>query len=126
MLFFRFSNPMLEGIWNRTYVESVQLIMSEDFGIQERGSSPLEASRQPDTDERAAYERVLTDALKGDATLFARMDYVEEAWRIVDPVLAMNTPLSEYEPGSWGPADPAHELAPPGGWVDPAADEGAA
>ena len=66
----------------------------------------LVASRQPGADERAAYERVLTDALEGDATLFARMDYVEEAWRIVDPVLTMNTPVREYEPGTWGPADP--------------------
>ena len=65
----------------------------------------LVASRQPGADEKAAYERVLTDALEGDATLFARMDYVEEAWRIVDPVLAMNTPVREYEPGTWGPAD---------------------
>ena len=80
------------------------------------------ASRQPGPDERAAYERVLTDALEGDATLFARMDYVEEAWRIVDPVLAMNTPVGEYEPGTWGPTG-AHDLAPPGGWVDPAVDE---
>ena len=63
----------------------------------------LVASRQPGADERAAYERVLSDALEGDATLFARMDYVEEAWRIVDPVLAMNTPVREYEPGTWGP-----------------------
>src|SRR4029453_11895970 len=47
----------------------------------------LVASRQPGADEKAAYERVLTDAIDGDATLFARMDYVEEAWRIVDPVL---------------------------------------
>ena len=34
-----------------------------------------------------AYERVLGDAMAGDRTLFAREDYVEEAWRIVDPVL---------------------------------------
>ena len=47
----------------------------------------LVASRQPGADEKAAYERVLSDALEGDATLFARMDYVEEAWRIVDPVI---------------------------------------
>ena len=64
----------------------------------------LVASRQPGADERAAYERVLTDAIDGDATLFARMDYVEEAWRIVDPVVAMKLPVREYEPGSWGPA----------------------
>ena len=41
----------------------------------------------------------------GDATLFAREDYVEEAWRIVDPVLKANTPVYEYEPGTWGPAE---------------------
>ena len=41
----------------------------------------LVASRQPGAEEMAAYERVLGDALAGDAALFARMDYVEEAWR---------------------------------------------
>ena len=76
------------------------------------------ASRTPGADERAAYERVLGDAVAGDATLFARMDYVEEAWRIVDPVLAMKTPVDEYEPGTWGPAR-AGDLAPLGGWVNP-------
>jgi len=84
----------------------------------------LVASRQPGADERAAYERVLTDALEGDATLFARMDYVEEAWRIVDPLLAMGTPVREYEPGTWGPAE-ASAMAPPGGWADPTAGEDA-
>ena len=81
----------------------------------------LVASRQPGVDERAAYERVLRDALQGDAALFARMDYVEEAWRIVDPVLTMNTPVREYEPGTWGP-DAAQDIAPPGGWANPAAE----
>ena len=80
----------------------------------------LVASRQPGADEMAAYERVLSDALEGDATLFARMDYVEEAWRIVDPVLTMNTPVREYEPGTWGPTDAAQHVAPPGGWANPA------
>jgi glucose-6-phosphate 1-dehydrogenase len=83
----------------------------------------LVASRQPGADERAAYERVLTDALAGDATLFARMDYVEEAWRIVDPVLTMNAPVREYEPGSWGPATSGDDLAPPGGWANPTPTE---
>ena len=46
-----------------------------------------------------AYERVLGDAMAGDATLFAREDYVEEAWRIVDPVLKAGTPVYEYEQG---------------------------
>ena len=52
------------------------------------------------------------------------MDYVEEAWRIVDPVLAMNTPVREYEPGTWGPA-PGGRLAPPGGWANPLTERGA-
>ena len=83
----------------------------------------LVASRQPGADEKAAYERVLSDALEGDATLFARMDYVEEAWRIVDPVLAMNTPVREYEPGTWGPERSCDDIAPPGGWANPTTGE---
>ena len=63
----------------------------------------LVASRQPGADERAAYERVLTDALEGDATLFARMDYVEEAWRIVDPVLDDEDAGSRIRAGDLGP-----------------------
>ena len=54
------------------------------------------------------------------------MDYVEEAWRIVDPVLAMNTPVREYEPGTWGPADRAQDIAPPGGWANPTDGRGSA
>jgi glucose-6-phosphate 1-dehydrogenase len=84
----------------------------------------LVASRQPGADERAAYERVLSDALEGNAELFARMDYVEEAWRIVDPVLAMHTPVREYEPGTWGPPGRADDITPPGGWANPTTQEG--
>ncbi len=51
------------------------------------------ASRHPTAEEMDAYERVLGDAMEGDATLFARQDYVEEAWRIVDPVLKKATPV---------------------------------
>jgi glucose-6-phosphate 1-dehydrogenase len=66
-----------------------------------------------------AYERLLTEAMKGDATDFAREDYVEEAWRIVDPVLGDVTPLNDYDPGTWGPRLTGPGLAPPGGWQDP-------
>ena len=72
----------------------------------------------PGRTRRDAYERVLSDALLGDRTLFAREDYVEEAWRIVDPVLAVPTPLQTYEPGTWGPTQ-SSAVTPPGGWVDP-------
>ena len=59
-----------------------------------------------------AYERLIADAIVGDERLFARQDGVEEAWRIVEPMLAeTGTPLS-YEPGSWGPAD-ADRVSPP-------------
>jgi len=71
----------------------------------------------PDIDP---YERVLGDAMQGDSTLFAREDYVEEAWRIVDPLLKAGTPVHEYEPGSWGPGEVAASISPPGGWQDPA------
>ena len=77
------------------------------------------AMEHPRADEMDAYERVLRDAMAGDATLFAREDYVEEAWRIVDPVLKANTPVNEYEPGSWGPADVNERIVPPDGWHNP-------
>ncbi len=54
-----------------------------------------------------AYERVLGDAMRGDATLFAREDYVEEAWRIVDPVLRADTPVLRVPAGHVGPAGSA-------------------
>lgn len=76
-------------------------------------------SRLPHADEMDAYERVLGDAMAGDATLFARQDYVEEAWRIVDPVLKENTPVYEYEPGAWGPDEAGQRVAPPGDWQNP-------
>jgi glucose-6-phosphate 1-dehydrogenase len=79
-------------------------------------------SRHPAADEMSAYERVLGDAIAGDRTLFAREDYVEEAWRIVDPALKAGTPIYEYEPHSWGPAEAAR-LTPAGGWHNPAATE---
>jgi glucose-6-phosphate 1-dehydrogenase len=80
--------------------------------------SELLASRQPCAREMDAYERVLTDAMVGDATLFAREDYVEEAWRIVDPALKAATPVYEYEQGTWGPAE-VERVTPPGGWQNP-------
>jgi glucose-6-phosphate 1-dehydrogenase len=70
------------------------------------------------SDEKDAYERVLTDAIEGDATLFARQDYVEEAWRIVDAVLKADKPVFEYEPQTWGPKE-VERVTPPGGWHDP-------
>ena len=77
------------------------------------------ASREPRADEMDAYERVLGEAMAGDATLFARQDYVEEAWRIVDPVLKQETPVYPYEPKTWGPKETEQQLTPLGGWHNP-------
>jgi len=76
------------------------------------------ASQHPRAGEMDAYERVLGAAMEGDATLFAREDYVEEAWRIVDPVLKAETPVYEYEANTWGPSQ-VERVAPVGGWSNP-------
>jgi glucose-6-phosphate 1-dehydrogenase len=77
------------------------------------------ASHHPSPDEMDAYEKVLGDAMDGNPTLFARQDYVEEAWRIVDPVLKASAEIYEYEPSTWGPAEAAQKIAPASGWYDP-------
>lgn len=79
------------------------------------------ASRHPRPEEMEAYERVLMDAMAGDQTLFARQDYVEEAWRIVDPAIQAPVPVYEYQPGTWGPPQVSGSVAPAGGWYDPVA-----
>jgi glucose-6-phosphate 1-dehydrogenase len=84
--------------------------------------SELVASRRPCAKEMDAYERVLGDAMAGDATLFAREDYVEEAWRIVDPALKAGTPVHEYEPKTWGP-EAIGGTEPPGGWRNPVVND---
>lgn len=75
-------------------------------------------------DGMAPYERLLGDALAGDATLFARQDEVEEAWRIVDPVLGNAAPVHPYAPQTWGPADADTLIGPDGPWVNPDPNEG--
>ncbi len=81
------------------------------------------ASRHSRPEEMEAYERVLGDAMAGEATLFARQDYVEEAWRIVDPVLKDSTPIHEYDKGAWGPSEVDERVSPPGGWHNPTATD---
>ncbi|MEI9977812.1 MAG: glucose-6-phosphate dehydrogenase [Edaphobacter sp.] len=84
----------------------------------------LVACRHPRPGEMEAYERVLTDAMAGDATLFARQDYVEEAWRIVDPMLKAQTPVYPYAPHTWGPEQAQMGgLQPPCGWEVPVVEE---
>jgi glucose-6-phosphate 1-dehydrogenase len=85
-----------------------------------RGESvELTVSEHSDPTEMTAYEELLSDAIRGVSARFARQDYVEEAWRIVDPVLDDATPIYSYEPGTWGPAEADGSIAPQGGWFNP-------
>ena len=96
------------------------LAPGDKFAVE---TSEMVASSAPRADEMEAYERLLGAAMEGDGSLFAREDYVEEAWRIVDPVLAKETPIYEYEPNSWGPRE-TERVTPEGGWHNPIADPG--
>lgn len=110
----------------------VRFRISPDFAIalgamvmnpgEEMVGSPVEllASSRPRGEEMDAYERLLGDAMKGDQTPFAREDYVEQAWRIVDPVELAPTPLYEYEVHTWGPPQADRILVPPDRWHNPA------
>jgi glucose-6-phosphate 1-dehydrogenase len=65
------------------------------------------------------YERLLGDAMAGDATLFARQDVVEAAWAIVDPIIQCPSPMYEYTPGTWGPPQADRLVGDVGGWNTP-------
>ena len=80
-------------------------------------------ARQHPGDEMSPYERLLSDATRGDPSLFARMDAVEAAWRIVDPILENLTPVYEYEPNTWGPAEANRIIGDDRGWHNPTPEE---
>jgi glucose-6-phosphate 1-dehydrogenase len=69
-------------------------------------------------DEMTPYERLLGDALRGDQSLFAREDAIEAQWRVVNSILDNATPVYEYDPGTWGPAEAGRLLEDPAGWMD--------
>jgi len=91
----------------------------EDFVGDQRELFLLD--EQPD--EMQPYERLLGGAMAGNGALFTREDSVEAAWRVVDPVLGDSSPLSMYQPGTWGPPEVDRILAPEGGWHNPKTDE---
>ncbi|HEX4620467.1 MAG TPA: glucose-6-phosphate dehydrogenase [Myxococcaceae bacterium] len=92
-------------------------------GAQMLGA-PLELSivEQPEQGQDGrmeAYERLLGDAMAGDATLFARQDVVEAAWAIVDPILHGPSPMFDYDAGTWGPKEADVLVEAVGGWNSP-------
>ncbi len=82
-------------------------------------ATELEIVQQSRNDELEPYERLLADAMAGEAMLFQREDGVEAAWAVVDPVLGDATPVHEYEPGTWGPDQAQQLTAAIGGWHAP-------
>jgi len=74
-------------------------------------------------DEMAPYEWLLGDAMRGDATLFAREDSVEAAWRVVDPVLGNVTPVYRHDPNTWGAHEADVLVGGEGGWHNPRVEE---
>lgn len=71
------------------------------------------------SDDMEPYERLIGDAMNGDAELFTSEQASEVAWRIVDPVLDDAVTVHRYKPGTWGPASAIEGFEPPHGWVDP-------
>ena len=101
------------------------LMIAIGASVKKAGDEPegkqveLVISQESDPAEMGAYEELLFDAMRGNSARFARQDYVEEAWRIVDPILRGNVPVYQYEPGSWGPSEANGLVAPGGKWFSP-------
>jgi glucose-6-phosphate 1-dehydrogenase len=83
--------------------------------------TPVEmmATQHASPEDILPYEELLADAIVGNQARFAREDYVEEAWRILDPLLKNLPPVHSYEPGSWGPVEAEKLAEADGGWLNP-------
>jgi glucose-6-phosphate 1-dehydrogenase len=88
-------------------------------GEQMEGEDVELIARHHRADEMTPYERLLGDALRGDQSLFAREDAIEAQWKIVEQALGDVTPVYEYEPNTWGPAEADSMIEDPGGWLNP-------
>ena len=79
-------------------------------------STELTRLNQPYHHAMDAYERLLSDAMIGDGTLFTGQDSVESAWAVLQPVLRLAMPVNDYQPGTWGPAQGDRLMSDFGGW----------
>jgi glucose-6-phosphate 1-dehydrogenase len=100
-------------------VELALLARAKVPGEQMVGEDVQLVAQHHRPDEMPPYERLLGDAMRGDATLFAREDTVEAAWRVVGAILDDTTPLHTYAPGTWGPAEADRLLTDDDCWHDP-------
>jgi len=86
--------------------------------------SELLATHTEAANRTDAYDLLLGEAMEGDSMMFAREDYVESAWHIVDTIIGYPGPSFEYEPGTWGPSQVDVAMNPSGGWHNPVVDLG--
>jgi len=94
-------------------------------GDSMRGQPVELVARHQSARERSPYERLLIAAMRGDSSLFTHDSAVEAAWRVIDPVLAIDAPTYPYEPGTWGPAAANQMFRGPEGWHNPVAEQSA-
>jgi glucose-6-phosphate 1-dehydrogenase len=112
---FRLSPQVIIAVGARAKRPGERMIgRSVELSVVDEGSE-----QTGDTPRIGDYERLLGDAMAGDATLFARQDVVEAAWAIVDPIIHSSSPLHAYEPGTWGPRQADTLVDDIGGWNTP-------
>jgi glucose-6-phosphate 1-dehydrogenase len=122
---------MFESVADEDFTSNALAIcIQPDEGIHLKFEAKVPDSRQTDSVDMEfhyrssfngnalpdAYERLLLDAIRGDASLFTRSDGIEAAWRLMDPILhgwetTGTPPMARYEPGSWGPVEADELLA---------------
>jgi glucose-6-phosphate 1-dehydrogenase len=79
----------------------------------------MQVTQHPNPEDVLPYEELLADAIVGNQMRFAREDYVEQAWRILDPLLKSMPPVHPYKAGTWGPEEAQLMTASCGGWLNP-------
>ena len=107
---------------------SPEVVISAGMRVKKSGETmqgePVElVARHQSPHEELPYQRLLADALRGDATLYTSDECVEAAWTVIDPILGNAEPIHEYQPGTWGPAAALDIVAGNEGWHDPAPEE---
>jgi glucose-6-phosphate 1-dehydrogenase len=107
---------------------SPEVVISEGALVKRNGEQmhgePVElVARHHSASEKSPYERLLGDAIRGDTSLFTQDDCVEAAWKVVDPVLAADQPVLEYQPGTWGPPASAKVVNEGDTWHDPVTEK---
>jgi glucose-6-phosphate 1-dehydrogenase len=107
---------------------SPEVVISEGARVKRPGEAMVGdavelVARHSVAGDRSPYERLLGDAIRGDASLFTSDDGVEAAWRVVDPIVSRTARVAEYEPGTWGPAAARAIVASQEGWHDPKPEE---